>query len=63
MNWDIVMLVVGGIFTIGALLFMSLMHLYMIPKDVMDRDTKPRKPTETTPAPEAENIEEPPPDE
>jgi hypothetical protein len=32
-----------------ALLFLSLIHLFMIPKDVMDRDTKPRSQTEGNP--------------
>lgn len=44
MDWDLFIAVVAGITVILCLLALSVIHLFWIPKDVLDRDTKPRKP-------------------
>lgn len=39
MDWQIILSILAGSLVVLALLFLSLIHLFMIPKDVMDRDT------------------------
>lgn len=44
MSGDLLLSIVAGGFVCLAMLFISMIHLFMIPKEIMDRDTKPRKP-------------------
>ncbi len=44
MSSDLLLSIVAGGFVCLAMLFISMIHLFMIPKEIMDRDTKPRKP-------------------
>lgn len=42
MDWDLFIAVVAGFTVIVCLLALSVIHLFWIPKDILDRDTKPR---------------------
>ena len=39
MDWDLVIAIGGGVFVIAGLLLLSMIHVFMIPKEVLKKDT------------------------
>lgn len=42
MKLDLIIPIVAFVLFLAAFLFLSIIHILLIPKDILDRDTKPR---------------------
>lgn len=48
MNYDLLIGIGGAVLVCVGMLFLSGIQVFMVPKDILERDTKARKPRETS---------------